>query len=69
MVSEVRVELPGQNKDWSWRTLVIVLEARNEVCLVARLLKATLLKQLLQVWDLEARVVGHLDARVEVDCR
>lgn len=33
-------------------TLVIILQARNEVCLVARLLKAALLKQLLEVRDL-----------------
>lgn len=44
-----------------WHTLIVVLQARDEICLVAGLVETALLEQLLKVWDLKGRVVGgHL---------
>lgn len=41
-------------------TLVVVLQARDQVCFVARLGQTALLEKLLQVRDLKRRVVRHL---------
>lgn len=48
-----------------WHTLVVVLQARDKVCFVARLGEAALLEQLLEVGDLQGRVVGHFVRSLE----